>query len=433
MLADKLTPFINRYDELSTLLSSPDITSDIKKMTELSKEQSNLLPIVEKAKEYKALLQEIADSKEMLSDPEMSDMAKEELKELQSIADKKLESFDSAYYSEILKKEKYDLDDLLYRPYIEQKNVVNGMFKFLNKLFGIEFKRVEEKLWDKKAFSYDLYLNSKIKARLYLDLESREPKRGGAWMHNFQTHCKKENGEEQLASAFIVCNFPASSDTNPSLLRHDDVVTLFHEMGHAIHHIFSKASHRAISGVNGVAWDVIEFPSQFLENFSFDRNFLKSFAKHDLTGEQLPDEMIDKLIKARNFQSAMQMVRQLEFGLFDFKLHSELYQADEVQKLLDEIRKEISPLLPPKYNKFQNSFTHIFAGGYAAGYYSYKWAEVLSADLYFEVLENSDLWQKYKTTVLQNGAIKSMSKLFQELLSRKPDPSKLLKLSGIKN
>ena len=362
--------------------------------------------------------------------------AKEELQEVQELTNEKLESFDSAYYSEILKKKKYDIDEELYRPYFEQSNVVNGMFKFLNKLFGIEFKRVEEKLWDKKAFSYDLYLNSKIKARLYLDLESREPKRGGAWMHNFQTHCKKENGEEQLASAFIVCNFPASSDSNPSLLRHDDVVTLFHEMGHAIHHMLSSVDENEVSGVNGVEWDAVEFPSQFLENFAYEPKVLKLFASHYKTKEIISDEMINKLVRSKNFLSASATLRQLEFSIFDFKLHSKLYQGDEIQNLLDDIREKTSIIKTPQYNKFQNGFSHIFAGGYSAGYYSYKWAEVLSADVFFSVVDegifNSNTAKKYLDIILNGGGSKSMSKLFFELMDREPNPEMLLRLNGIK-
>ena len=198
--------------------------------------------------------------------------AKEELKELQQTAQKELKSFDTAYYSEILKKKSYDLDEELYRPYFEQTQVIKGMFEFLDKLFGVKFKKVDEKLWDDKATSYDLYVDNKLRARLYLDLEARESKRGGAWMHNWQSHCIDENQNEQLSSAFVVCNFPPSTKETPSLLRHDDVVTLFHEMGHALHHMLSKVDENGVSGVNGVEWDAVEFPSQFLENFAYERD-----------------------------------------------------------------------------------------------------------------------------------------------------------------
>ena len=361
--------------------------------------------------------------------------AKDELKEVQKIASEPLQSFDSAYYSELLKKEKYNLDEELYRPYFEQMSVVNGMFEFLYKLFGISFKKVDEELWNEKAFSYDLYIDDKLKARLYLDLEARESKRGGAWMHNFQTHCSNEKGVEQLASAFIVCNFPPSSDKIPSLLRHDDVVTLFHEMGHAIHHMLSSVDENEVSGVNGVEWDAVEFPSQFLENFAYEPRVLKLFATHYKTKETIPDDMINKLVKSKNFLSASGMLRQLEFSIFDFKLHTKIHQGDEVQSLLDSIREETALIQTPEYNKFQNGFAHIFAGGYAAGYYSYKWAEVLSADAFYSVVDegifNSKTAKKYLEIILKCGGAKSMSELFIELMGREPNPSNLLRLNGI--
>lgn len=364
------------------------------------------------------------------------DQAKEELKEVQAISKDPLESFDSAYYSEILKKEKYEIDEEEYRPYFEQQSVVDGTFEFLNRLFGITFVRAKEKLWDEKASAYDIYLNGEVKARIYLDLEARKSKRGGAWMHNFETHSKTIDGKTKLASAFVVCNFTASSKTQKSLLRHDDVVTLFHEMGHAIHHLLSEVGEIEVSGVNGVEWDAVEFPSQFLENFAYEPKVLKLFASHHETGEVIPDEMIERLVRAKNFMSASQMLRQLEFSLFDFKLHSKLYSGDGVQDLLDSIREETSLIKPPSYNKFQNGFSHIFAGGYAAGYYSYKWAEVLSADLFFSVVDegifNSKSAKAYLDIVLKGGGAKSMDEYFKALMGRDPDPKSLLRLNGIK-
>lgn len=361
--------------------------------------------------------------------------AQVELKELQKIAPNELRSYDTAFYSEILKKASYDIDEEEYRPYFEQRSVINGMFDFLDKLFGFKFKKVDEKLWNDKASSYDLYLNEKLRARLYMDLEARENKRGGAWMHNWQSHCEDEKGNEQLASAFIVCNFPPSSDKIPSLLRHDDVVTLFHEMGHTIHHLLSSVNENEVSGVNGVEWDAVEFPSQFLESFAYEPKVLKLFASHYQTEEIIPDEMIKKLVKSKNFQSAMGMLRQLEFSIFDFKLHSKLYKGDEVQNLLNEIRDETSLIKAPEYNKFQNGFSHIFAGGYAAGYYSYKWAEVLSADTFYSVVDEgifkSETAKKYLEIVLKGGGSKSMEILFHELMGRDVDTDKLLRLNGI--
>jgi len=361
--------------------------------------------------------------------------AKKELAEVQKIAPHKLQSFDTAYYSELLKKEQYDIDEEKYRPYFEQKSVVNGMFEFLNRLFDIKFVKVEEELWDTKAFSYDVYVQEKLTARVYLDLEARKSKRGGAWMHNWQAHCVDEKGEEQLASAFVVCNFPASTDKTPSLLRHDDVVTLFHEMGHTIHHLLSSVNENEVSGVNGVEWDAVEYPSQFLENFAYEPKVLKMFATHYESKEIIPDEMIDKLVRSKNFLSAMGMLRQLEFSIFDLKIHNGVYTQDEVQNILDGIREKSALIKTPTYNKFQNGFAHIFAGGYAAGYYSYKWAEVLSADTFYSVIDEGIFGSKtakdYLNIVLKGGGSKSMQVLFKELMKREADTDRLLRLNGI--
>ncbi len=363
------------------------------------------------------------------------EQAKKELQEVQTLSPEPLKAHDTAFYSELLKKQKYNIDEEVYRPYFEQTQVIDGMFIFLNKLFGIEFTKVDLTLWDEKATAYDLYLDNKLKARLYLDLEARKSKRGGAWMHNWQAHCLDEKGNEQLASAFIVCNFPPSSKDTPSLLRHDDVVTLFHEMGHTIHHLLSDVSENEVSGVNGVEWDAVEFPSQFLENFAYEPKVLKLFASHYKTGEVISDEMIEKLVRSKNFLSASGMLRQLEFSIFDFMIHTKLFQGNEVQELLNDIRKKTALIQTPEYNKFQNGFAHIFAGGYAAGYYSYKWAEVLSADVFFSVINegifNSTTAEKYLEHILKKGGSYSMQKLFFSLMQRDPDPLALLKLNGI--
>jgi oligopeptidase A len=358
-----------------------------------------------------------------------------ELSELRSFAaTDELESFDTAFYAERLKKERYDIDEEEYRPYFEQNSVVEGLFEFLHRLFGISIRPAEGvALWHESATAHDIYVDDQLRARLYLDLEARPSKRGGAWMHNWQSHCIDEHGEEQLASAFIVCNFPPASETAPSLLRHDDVVTLFHETGHAVHHLLSTVNENGVSGVNGVEWDAVEFPSQFLENFAYEPQVLKLFAKHHQSGEIISDLMIDKLVRAKNFQSAMAMLRQLEFALFDFTLHME--ENPDVQKTLDTVRGRTALLKPPAYNKFQNGFAHIFAGGYAAGYYSYKWAEVLSADAFFAIVDqgvfDTAIGRDYLDVVLGRGGSESMRVLFYKLMDREPETRSLLRLSGI--
>ena len=344
---------------------------------------------------------------------------------------------DVTFYSERLKKAQYDLDEEYYRPYLEQNSVLEGFFEFLHKMFNIKFTKTNAKAWDEKVQVYNLSEENGVIARIYIDLEARTDKRGGAWMNNWHSYYKTSNDEIKLPTAYIVGNFPQSTNDIPSLLRHSDVVTLFHEMGHALHHLLSRVEEPFVSGIAGVAWDVVEFPSQFLEYFSYDKDVLKLFAKHYKTGEVLDDEAINRLIKARNFQSSMATVRQIEFALFDFKLYQELYKNEnEIQKLLDEVREKFAVIIPPSYNKFQNGFSHIFAGGYSAGYYSYKWAEVLSADAFYMFIEsgnifNQELGLKYKECVLSKGGSYNMDKLFYDFAKREPKIDSLLKIDGI--
>ena len=364
-----------------------------------------------------------------------------ELEEIKQIAKEDgIDDFrasDISFYSEKLKKAQYDIDEEYYRPYFEQNSVLNGFFTALNELFDIEFKSSNAPSWDEKVKVYDILENNKTIARIYIDLEARDDKRGGAWMNNWHSYYKDSNNNINLPTAYIVGNFPQSTKDIPSLLRHSDVVTLFHEMGHALHHLLSKVEEPTVSGISGVAWDVVEFPSQFLEYFSYDRDILKLFAKHYQTGEVLDDEAISRLIKAKNFQSSMATVRQIEFALFDFKLHQKLYKTEfEIQELLNSIRDKFSVIKTPEYNKFQNSFSHIFSGGYSAGYYSYKWAEVLSADAFYMFLDsknvlNKELGLKYKNCVLSCGGSENMDKLFFDFAQREPKIDSLLKIDGI--
>ena len=367
--------------------------------------------------------------------------AKEELEEIKAMAKEDgIEDFrssDMAYYSEKLKKAKYDLDEEYYRPYFEQESVLNGFFDFLHQIFDVKFEATDTKTWDDKVRVYNLSSNDKTIARIYIDLEARKDKRGGAWMNNWHSHYTDSKGIAHLPTAYIVCNFPPSTESTPSLLRHSDVVTLFHEMGHALHHLLSQVDEAYVSGISGVAWDTVEFPSQFLEYFSYDKEILKLFAKHYETGEVLDDAAIDRIIKAKNFQSSLAMVRQIEFAMFDFNLHQKLYKTENaVQNLLDDVRKEYAAMVPPSYNKFQNGFSHIFAGGYSAGYYSYKWAEVLSADAFYMFIDsgnifNKELAIKYKKAILEQGGSKNMDELFYEFASREPSVDSLLKIDGI--
>jgi oligopeptidase A len=355
-------------------------------------------------------------------------------KDLDGIED--LAGYDVGYYSEKLKKKKFNFDDTMTKPYFEQNRVLEGLLDIVSELFDVTFKPVNVPTWHTCVKPFDIFEGDALSGRIYFDLEARKEKRGGAWMNDWETHFIDNNGKKHLASAFIVCNFSPATNENPSLLRHDDVVTLFHEMGHAIHHLFGKCHERSVSGINGVAWDVVEFPSQFLENFAYEAAILKRFGFHYETQEPISDTLLAKIKETKNFQAALGILRQVEFSLFDFKLHQKLYQGEEVQTLLDRIREKTSLLKPPSYNKFQHGFAHIFGGGYAAGYYSYKWAEVLSADAFFSCLDEKDGFNKeyakgYKDVILANGGAKEMSELYLEWLGRKADVKSLIKLYEI--
>ncbi len=367
--------------------------------------------------------------------------AEQEYSQLNSFAKKlglegDLQAYDFAYYSEKMKKEMFEFNDEDFRPYFEKNRVIRGLFGFLNRLFKLDFEEIDVPVWHPSVSVYHIYRKGKLIGRIYLDLESREGKRDGAWMDEWVVHHEDEKGRIINPVAFIVANFSPSSKDIPSLLRPYDVETLFHEMGHALHHLLSEVKEPFVSGISGVEWDAVEFPSQFLEKFAYEPSVLKTFAYHYKTDQPLPDEMIKKLKNSKNFLSALSMLRQIEFSLFDILIHLDKYRAEDVQKILDEVRKEVSVIKPPPYNKFQWSFSHIFAGGYAAGYYSYKWAEVLSADAYFMFVDNGiyndEIAESFYSNILSRGGSMPAGELFRRFAGREPDINALLKLSGIK-
>ncbi len=367
--------------------------------------------------------------------------AEKEYEELNQFAkslgfEDKIQAYDFSYYAEKMKKAKYNVNDEEYKPYFEKNQVIEGLFSFLNKLFKLEFEKVDVPVWHPSVNVYHIYRKGELVGRIYMDLEAREGKRDGAWMDEWVPYHEDLEGNIVPPVAYIVANFSPATEKTPSLLRPYDVETLFHEMGHALHHLLSKVKEPFVSGIAGVEWDAVEFPSQFLEQFAYEPSVLKTFAKHYKTGKVMPDEMIERLKNARNFLSALAMVRQLEFGLFDMLIHLDKYTAEEVQKILDKVREEVSVIKPPPYNKFQWSFSHIFAGGYAAGYYSYKWAEVLSADAYFMFVDNGiyndDVAESFYEEILTKGGSKPAMELFKAFAGREPDVDALLRLSGIK-
>ena len=314
--------------------------------------------------------------------------AEQDMRELVSYAKKldikDMQAWDIAYVSEKLREEKYAFSDLEVKQYFPEDRVLAGLFKVVETIFGVFVKKSNAPTWHKDAHFYEITnQNGNLIGQFYLDLYARNNKRGGAWMDEAITRRVIDN-KLITPVAYLTCNFSAPVGNKPALFTHDEVITLFHEFGHGLHHMLTQVSDYSVSGIKGVEWDAVELPSQFMENFCWEWDVLRHMTQHVDSGAQLPRELFDKMVTAKNFQAGMQTMRQIEFSLFDITLHStfDANGSKTVLDLLEEIRDQIAVVRPPKWNRFPNNFSHIFAGGYAAGYYSYKWAEVLSADAY---------------------------------------------------
>ncbi|WP_018299055.1 M3 family metallopeptidase [Fangia hongkongensis] len=371
--------------------------------------------------------------------------AKNELAELQSFVKTlgvkdDLAPWDIAYYSEKLKKKAFDFTEDELRPFFPLSQVSQGLFDILRDIYGLEAKKeVSFDRYNEDIALYSFYdAKGKLRGKIITDLFARENKRGGAWMDEARVRYKHKDGSIQLPVAYVNCNFMPPQEGKEALLTHNDVLTLFHEFGHALHHVLTLVDYPSVSGINGVEWDAVELPSQFMENFCWCKEGLEKLSKHVETGKMLPQHLFDRLVASREFQSALAMVRQLEFAIFDIRLHKAHADNVNVHAILDEVRKETAVIMPPEYNRFENSFSHIFAGGYAAGYYSYKWAEVLSSDAFamFEEsgeLLNSDVGTEFLSHILEKGGSSSAAKLFHNLRGRDPEVNALLRHSGIKS
>lgn len=348
-----------------------------------------------------------------------------------------LQAWDTTYYSEKLRVEKYSVSQEELRPYFPAEKVIAGMFEVVQRLFGIQVKQIAQfDTYHPDVRFFHIEKNGKQIASFYLDLFARDKKKGGAWMADCRVRRKTSAGL-QLPVAFLTCNFTPPVGDTPSLLTHDEVTTLFHEFGHGLHHMLTQIDVAAVSGINGVAWDAVELPSQFMENWCWEPEAIPLISGHYQTGEPLPQSLLDKMLAAKNFQSGLQMIRQLEFSLFDFRLHAEYNPATpkSAQEVLNEVRELIAVIKPPAFNRFENSFSHIFAGGYAAGYYSYKWAEVLSADAYSRFEEegifNAQTGASFLQEILQQGGSRAPMELFKNFRGREPQIDALLRHSGI--
>jgi len=349
-----------------------------------------------------------------------------------------LEAWDVTYFAEKLRQQRYSISQEELKPYFPEDKVVFGLFAVVNKLYGLDIQeRKDVDVWHKDVRFFEIFDGQdELRGQFYLDLYARNHKRGGAWMDECLVRRQTADGI-QTPVAFLTCNFSEPVGDKPALFTHDEVTTLFHEFGHGLHHMLTKIHHAGVAGINGVPWDAVELPSQFMENWAWEREAMDLISGHFETSEILPQDLFDKMIAARNFQSAMTMVRQLEFSLFDFRLHLEYNpeQDNQVDKILAEVRDQVAVVKPPKFNRFAHSFSHIFAGGYAAGYYSYKWAEVLSADAFSKFEEKGIFDRKtgieFLESILEQGGSREPMDLFIEFRGRAPEIDALLRHSGI--
>ena len=363
-----------------------------------------------------------------------------------------MQAWDVSYVSEKLREDKYAFSDQEVKQYFPEEKVLQGLFKVVETIFGVFVKKTSAPTWHADAHFYeitrqDASLNQEVLVgQFYLDLYSRNNKRGGAWMDEAITR-RLVDGKLTTPVAYLTCNFSGPVGDKPALFTHDEVNTMFHEFGHGLHHMLTLVDDYSVSGIKGVEWDAVELPSQFMENFCWEWDVLRHMTQHVDTGAQLPRELFDKMVAAKNFQAGMQTVRQIEFSLFDIKLHSELDPngSKTALDLIEEIRDEVAVVRPPKWNRFPNNFSHIFAGGYAAGYYSYKWAEVLSADAYSMFEENAsendsengvlsfETGQRFWNEILAKGGSRPAMESFIAFRGREPSMDALLRHNGMSN
>ncbi len=347
-----------------------------------------------------------------------------------------LQSWDVSFASEKLRLEKYVFSDQELKQYFPEYQVLQGLFSLIHTLYGLTVMPGHAQVWHPDVRFFDIKDQyGKLIGQFYLDLYAREHKRGGAWMDNALTRRRKDS-HIQTPVAYLTCNFSAPVGGNPALFTHDEVITLFHEFGHGLHHLLTQVEELGVSGINGVEWDAVELPSQFMENFCWEWDVLRKMTRHVDTGEPLPRTLFDKMLAAKNFQSGLQTLRQVEFSIFDLRLHSGVDMRNtSALQVLNDVRKHVAVMTPPDYNRFPNNFSHIFAGGYAAGYYSYKWAEVLSADAYSLFEEHgvlsAEIGQQFWNEVLAVGGSRPALESFVAFRGREPNVDALLRHHGM--
>jgi oligopeptidase A len=336
-----------------------------------------------------------------------------------------------------LRAKRYSFSDQEVKQYFPEDAVIAGLFKVAQTLYQITISASQAPLWHEDARFFDIRDSAgALVGQFYMDLYARETKRGGAWMDDAIARRRKDE-RIQTPVAYLTCNFSRPIGGRPALFTHDEVLTLFHEFGHGLHHLLTRVEDLAVSGINGVEWDAVELPSQFMENFAWEWDVLRHMTRHVDSGAPLPRALFDRMLAAKNFHSGLGMLRQIEFSIFDMRLHSDFEPGSgrSALQLLEEVRERVAVLRPPAYNRFPNNFSHIFAGGYAAGYYSYKWAEVLSADAYSFFEEHGVLdpaaGQRFRDEILAVGGSRSAAESFRAFRGREPHVDALLRHSGM--
>lgn len=350
-------------------------------------------------------------------------------------------AWDITYYSEKQKQHLFSISDEQLRPYFPEQRVLSGLFEVVNRIYGITAKeRHDVDTWHPEVRFFDLFdANNALRGSFYLDLYARENKRGGAWMDDCVGSLRKADGQLQKPVAYLICNFNRPLGDQPALFTHNEVTTLFHEFGHGLHHMLTQIDTAGVAGINGVPWDAVELPSQFMENWCWEPEALAFISGHYQTGEPLPKALLDNMLAAKNYQAALFILRQLEFGLFDFRMHAEYSTEKGAQILptLAEVKKQVAVVPAPSWGRFPHAFSHIFAGGYAAGYYSYLWAEVLSADAYSrfedEGIFNAETGQSFLDTILSRGGSEEPMTLFKRFRGREPKLDAMLRHYNIKS
>ena len=400
-------------------------------------EVSVVAKMAESPRQVIDFLRQLAAKARPYAERDMADLrafAKDELK----LADP--QPWDWAYVGEKLKEARYAFSEQELKQYFQAPKVLAGLFKIVETLFEVAIRRDSAPVWHPSVEFYRIERDGKLLGQFYLDPGARAGKRGGAWMDDVRARwLRPDTGQLQTPVAQLVCNFAEGVDGNPPLLTHDDVITLFHEFGHGLHHMLTQVNERNVSGISGVEWDAVELPSQFMENFCWEWDVLKHMTAHVDTGAPLPRALFDKMIAAKNYQAGMQTVRQIEFALFDMLLHTDHDPKADFQPLLDSVRQEVAVVQPPPFARTAQTFSHIFAGGYAAGYYSYKWAEVLSADAYaaFEEsvtpdgLPSVETGRKYRREILEAGGSRPAMESFKAFRGREPSLDALLRHQGM--